>query len=61
MEVLPRSLYDATAVMTVPRRSQCRLAQPAGHCGSFEQVQSFRLATAKVRGFDSFPRCYRNQ
>ena len=32
-----------------------------GHCGSFEHVQSFRRATAKVRCFDSFPRCYSDQ
>ena len=48
----------ATAVMAVPRRSHCGLAQPAVVCGSFEHVQSFRRAPAKVRSFDSFPRCY---
>ena len=47
----------ATAVMAMPRRSHCGLAQPAGHCGSFEHVQSFRRASAKVRSFDSFQRC----
>ena len=58
-------VYGTTAVMAVPRRSHCGLAQPAvalrWHCGSFEHVQSFRSATAKVRGFDSFPRCYGDQ
>ncbi len=29
MEVLLRSLYGATAVMAVPRRPHCGLAQPA--------------------------------
>ena len=48
----------ATAVMAVPRRSHCGLAQPAVACGSFEHVQSFRRAPAKVRNFDSFPGCY---
>ena len=41
----------------MPRRSHCGLAQPAVACGSFEHVQSFRRAPAKVRNFDSFPRC----
>ena len=56
MEVLLRSLYGA---MAVPRR--CRgdptadWPNPRWHCGSFEHVQSLRRATAKVRGFDSFP------
>ena len=51
-----------------PRRSwRCRgdptadWPNPRWHCGSFEHVQSFRLATAKVRGFDSFRRCYGDQ
>ena len=48
----------ATAVMAVPRRSHCGLAQPGVACGSFEHVQSFRRAPAKVRSFDSFPRCH---
>ena len=47
----------ATAVMAVPRRSHCGLAQPAVACGSFEHVESFRRAPAKVRSFDSFPQC----
>ena len=29
--------------------------------GTAEHVKSFRCATAKVRGFDSFPRCYGDQ
>ena len=29
--------------------------------GTAEHVKSFRRATAKVRGFDSFPRCYGDQ
>ena len=71
MEVLLRFLYGttavmsvprrATAVMAVPRRSHCGLAQPTVACGSFEHVQSFRRAPAKVRRFDSFPRCYDDQ
>ena len=51
----------AAAVMAVPRRFHCGLAQPAVHCGSFEHAQSVRRATAKDRGFDSFPRCYGDQ
>ena len=47
--------------MAVPRRSHCGLAQLAVHCGSFEHVQNFRRVTAKVRGFDSFPRSYGDQ
>ena len=46
----------ATAVMAVLRRSHCGLAQSAVACGSFEHVQSFRRAPAKIRSFDSFPR-----
>ena len=61
MEVLLRSLYGAAAVMAVPRRTHCGLAQPAVYCGSFEHVQSARRATAKNRGFISFPRCYGDQ
>ena len=61
MEVLLRSLYGATAVMAVPRRAHCGEPNPRWHCGSFEHVQSFRRATAKVRGFDSFPRCCGDQ
>ena len=38
----------------MPRRSHCGLAQPAVACGSFEHVQSFRRAPAKVHNFDSF-------
>ena len=34
---------------------------PRWHCGRFEHVQSFRRATTKVRGFDSFRRCYGDQ
>ena len=53
MEVLLQSLYGATAVMVVPRRPACGLAQPAVALRrSFEHVQSFRRATAKVRGFE---------
>ena len=44
---------------TVPRWSwRCRgdrtadWSNPRWHCGSFERVQSFRRATAKVRGFE---------
>ena len=68
MEVLLRSLYGATAAMAVPLRQwRCRSDHTADwpnqrwHCGSFEHVQSLRRATAKVRGFDSFPRCYDDQ
>ena len=61
MEVLLLSLYGTTAVMAVPRRSHCGLAQLQWHCGSLEHVQSFSCAIAKVRGFDSFPRCYGDQ
>ena len=43
-----------TAVMAVPRRSHCGLAQPAVACESFEHVQSSRRAPGKVRNFDSF-------
>ena len=46
------------AVMAVPRRSHCGLAQPAVACGSFEHVQRFRRAPAKVRNVDRFPRCH---
>ena len=63
MEVLLRSLYGTTAVMAVPRRSwryrgdpTADWSNPRWHCGSFEHLQSFRRATAKVRSFDSFPR-----
>ena len=31
---------------------------PRWHCRSFELAQSVRRDTAKVRGFDCFPRCY---
>ena len=51
----------SAAVMAVPRQSHRGLANPRWHCGIFEHVQSFRRATAKVRGFDSFPRCYGDQ
>ena len=34
---------------------------PDRHCRSFEHIKSFRRATAKVRGFDSFRRCYGDQ
>ena len=61
MEVLLQCLYGVTAVMAVPWRSHCGLLNPRWHGGSFEHVQSFRRATAKVRGFDSFPRCYGDQ
>ena len=68
MEVLLRFLYGTTAVMAVPRRSWlCRgdptaaWPNPRWHCGSFEHVQSFRRVPAKVRSFDSFPRCYDDQ
>ena len=61
MEVLLRSLYGAMSVMAVPRRSTADWPNPRWHRGSFEYVQSFRRATAKVRGFDSFPRCYGDQ
>ena len=61
MEVLLRSLYGATAVIAVPRRPHCGLAQPAMTLRKFEYVKSFRRATAKVRGFDSFRRCYGDQ
>ena len=63
MEVLLRSLYGTTAVMAVPRRKWRCLGDPTAdwpnpRClsGSFEHVQSFRRATAKVRDVDSFPR-----
>ena len=53
---------------TVPRRSwRCRgdptadWPNPRWHFGSFEHVKSFRRATAKVSGFDSFRRCYCDQ
>ena len=56
MEVLLRPLYGTTAVMAVPRRSlRCRggptadWPNPWWHCGSFEHVQSFSRANAKVR------------
>ena len=49
MEVLQRSLYGAKAVMAVPRRPHCGLAQPAVALRSFEHVQSFHRATANVR------------
>ena len=68
MEMLLRSLYGATAVIAVPWRSwRCRgdpttdWSNTRWHCGSFEHVQSVRCATAQVRGFDSFPRCYGDQ
>ena len=61
MEVLLRSLYGVTAVMTLSRRSHCGLAQPAVALRTFEHVQNFRRATANVRGFDSCPRCYGDQ
>ena len=70
MEVLLRFLYGrpTTAVMAVPRRSwryrgdlTADWPNPRWHCGSFEHVQSFRRAPAKVRSFDSFPRCYGDQ
>ena len=59
MEVLLWSLYGTTAVMAVPRRSS-HWPNPRWHGGSFEHVQSFRRATAKVRDL-SFPRCYGDQ
>ena len=51
----------AAAVMAVPRRLHCGLAQPAVHCGSFEHVQSVRCVNVKDRGFDSLSRCYGDQ
>ena len=36
MEVLLRSLYGATAVMAVPRRPHCGLAQPADVLNMFK-------------------------
>ena len=48
----------AAAVMAVPRRSHWDWPNSRWPCGNFEHVQSFRRATAKVRGVDSFPRCY---
>ena len=67
MEVLLRFLYGTTAVMAVPRRPlRCR-GDPTADWrigptrGSFEHVQSFRRASANVRSFDSFPRCYGDQ
>ena len=59
MEVLLRFLYGTTAVMAVPRRSWRYRGDPTAdwhnprwHYGSFEHVQSFRRAPAKVRCFD---------
>ena len=56
MEVLLRFLYGTTVVMAVPRRSHgdptANWPNPRWHCGSFEHVQSFRRATAKVRSFE---------
>ena len=54
-------LVRCPAVMAVPRRPHCGLAQPEMALRKFEHVQSFRRATANVRGFDSFPRCYGDQ
>ena len=76
MEALLRFLYGTTAVMAVPQRSwrfhsghggaaaiPPRIGPTRGGTAGrrFEHVQSCRCATAKVRSFDSFPRCYGDQ
>ena len=64
MEVLLRFLYGTTAVMAVPRRSwRCR-GDPTADWPNprwpAEVLNMFKVSPcpAKVRSFDSFPRCY---
>ena len=68
MEVLLRGHGgDGGATAVLVRCHGGHGGSAATHCGltqsrgCFEHVQSFRRATANVRGFDTFRRCYGDQ